>query len=265
MSQPSNPLFTAPTVFQLPFTGTIKRDLAYGSGARLLDLYLPADTAAPAAVVILVTGFPEPGMRKLLGLGLREIAQYQSWARLLTASGLAAVVYGNEEPMADARAVVEFLRQQGPHLGVDPRRIGLWACSGNAPAALGLLQQVAGLRCAALLYGYLLDLDGATEVADGARQFHFANPAHGDKFVPPDVPLLVLRAGLDRFAAISRAIDAFVAEALRRNHPLTLINHAEGGHNFDLLERTAASVSHIRAVLAFLRDNLCPETGAKFP
>jgi hypothetical protein len=35
------------------------------------------------------------------------------------------------------------------------------------------------LRCAALLYGYTLDLDGATHVAYASRTFLFVNPGAG--------------------------------------------------------------------------------------
>ena len=48
-----------------------------------------------------------------------------------------------------------------------------WACSGNIP------MPCPGLRrrgCAALLYGYMLNLDGATDVAAAAGRFHFAAP-----------------------------------------------------------------------------------------
>lgn len=256
MSDSAPALFTAPTVFTLPFAGLIHRDIAYGEGERRLDLYLPENLSAPAPVVIIVPGYPEAGFRAAVGLGLRELGQYQSWARLIAASGMAALTCSTVNPAADIALVVDFIQRQGESLGLDAKRIGLWSCSGNVPNAIAVLQKIPTLRCAALLYGYMLDLHGGAEVADAARQYRFANTADPDCFLPDQVPLLVLRAGKDRFADILRSIDGFVAEALQRNHPLFLLNHATGGHNFDLLEYGPASNIQIQTVLGFLRDNL---------
>ena len=63
-------------------------------------------------------------------------------------------------------------------LGIDGNRMGLWACSGHVPNALSLLARPERtcLKCAALCYGAMLDLDGSTVVADAAREYGFANP-----------------------------------------------------------------------------------------
>jgi hypothetical protein len=56
------------------------------------------------------------------------------------------------------------------------------------------------LRCGALLYGYTMDLDGSTLVADMARQAGFVNACLGKSpdDLPADVPLLFVRAGHDQ-------------------------------------------------------------------
>lgn len=70
------------------------------------------------------------------------------------------------------------------------------------------------------------------------------------------MPPCLVRAGQDQFHGLNAALDALVARALARNLPLTLINHAGGGHGFDLDEPTAIARGIIRQVLAFLQVNL---------
>ena len=69
------------------------------------------------------------------------------------------------------------------------------------------------LKCAALCYGFMLDLDGSTAVADAARQFGFSNPCSNRTFeeLPRDTPLFVARAGRDEFPGLNGALDSFVA------------------------------------------------------
>ncbi|HEY2736806.1 MAG TPA: hypothetical protein VGK45_00285, partial [Thermoanaerobaculia bacterium] len=139
-------------------------------------------------------------------------------------------------------------------------RTGAWASSGNVPLALSLLLRDAAappLRCAALSYGFMLDLDGMTGTAEASRQFGFANPCAGKTLDDlashaADTPLFLARAGKDQFPHLNDSIDRFVAGALARNLPVTLVNHPEGPHAFDLFLDTEMSREIIRQVLAFL-------------
>ena len=79
----------------------VRRDLPYGEGVHAFD-------------------------RRPRGMGA-----FGSWARLLAVSGLAAVVYSNARPAADLAALLAALRRDAGTLGIDPRRLGLWACSGG--------------------------------------------------------------------------------------------------------------------------------------
>jgi hypothetical protein len=150
-------------------------------------------------------------------------------------------------------------------LGIDPGRIGLFACSGHVPTALWLLmeQPHGSLACAALCYGYMLDLGESRPVAEAAAKFGFGNPAAnrsvGDL---PRVPILLARAGRDQLPGVNESIDGFAAEALARNLPLTLINLAEAPHAFDLFDESEASREAVRAILAFLRAHLLGATVA---
>jgi dienelactone hydrolase len=109
-----------------------------------------------------------------------------------------------------------------------------------------------------LCYGFTLDLDGATGVAEAAARFRFANPCAGRSLddLPPGLPLFVARAGRDEFPGINAALDRFVAEALARNLPLELRNLPDAAHAFDILDASHASQQAVRRILAFLQAQL---------
>jgi acetyl esterase/lipase len=128
------------------------------------------------------------------------------------------------------------------------------------PLALSLLMNDAPgeVACAVLLYGYTLDLDGATAIADTARAFGFVNPcaAKGVDALRADVPLFVARAGRDEMPGLNDAMDRFVRTAIAANQPLTFVNHPSGPHAFDLFDDSAASRGVIRQALSYLRAHL---------
>lgn len=251
-------------VYQVPGMDLLRvaSNLTYRStsGTELLfDVYYPP--AAPrqhVPTVLLPMAYPDPTAR------VRAYGPLTSWAQLMAASGMAAVVYGSEAPAEDVHAVMRHLRGDRGALGLDVKRFGLFAASGNVTVGLSALMRDRLLRCAALLYGYTMDLDGSTTVADMAGQAGFVNACAGQSVddLPDGVPMLFVRAGRDHFPGLNEALDRVVARALSRNLPLSLINHATGGHGFDLDENTAVSRGIVQQVLAFLQLHLnaWPET-----
>jgi len=226
------------------------------SGALTMDLYYPPDRqsgALPAVVIVL--GYPDVGVPLMFGCQFRETGMTISWAQLFAASGMVGVIYETRNPASDAGAVLAYLRGNGAALGIDGSRIGIWSSSGNVPVALSVLME-GQATCGALCYGTMLDLDGATGVANAAAQYHFANPCAGRSVedMPSSTPLFIARAGKDQYG--NDSLDAFVAAALRCNLPLTLMNHAAGPHAFDLLDDSNASREIVAAILAFLRAKL---------
>jgi hypothetical protein len=248
-----------------PQDARVRRGLAFrgARGAALsMDLYLPRDQAEPGVepagcgealpVVLLPTAYPDPGGR------FREFGPLTSWARLLAASGMAAVVFGAESPSEDVNALLAHIRANAAALGLDPGRCGVLASSANVTVALSAVMNDESLACAACLYGYTLDLDGSTIVADAAARYGFMNACAGRSVddLPARVPLLFVRAGRDPFEGVNDALDRVIARGLERNLPVTVINHAAAGHGFDLEDDTPPTRAVMQQVLAFLRSHL---------
>jgi hypothetical protein len=244
----------------------VERDVVYratdAAGTLTMDLYYPPDgkRAEQRPAVVIVAGYSDLGLQSMLGGKFKEMGFSTSWARLMAASGIVAIVYTNREPAADLHALLAHVKQHAAALGVDEARIGVWASSGNVPLALSVLMQNAGYHfaCAALCYGFMLDLDGSTWVAEASKQWGFVNAAAGHTVddLPSDLPLFVARAGRDAFPHLNDGLDRFVAKALARNLPVTVTNHSVAPHAFDLLHDSETSREIVRQLLGFMRCHL---------
>jgi acetyl esterase/lipase len=227
-----------------------------------MDLYRRsnADPRQLSPVVLIVSGYPDDGFERMLGCRFKETGSTQSWGRLIAAIGASVIAATNRAPVTDLHALVEHLRAYGSELGLDASRMGILASSGHVPTALSLLMRDSphDIACAALLYGYMLDLDGATIVHDASATFRFANPCRGRTVADlrGDVPMFVARAGRDEQPGLNASIDAFLNGALARNLPITAVNHPGGPHAFDILDGSEASRRVIRQVLRFLSGHL---------
>lgn len=254
-------------VYRIPGMEAVKvrRDVEYrvtDAGALTMDIYYPPDAkgGARTPAVVVVAGFPDSGYEAKVGCKFKEMGSSVSWARLAAASGVVAITYTNREPATDVHALLRHVWQHAAMLGIDENRVGVWASSGNVPLALSVLMQEARdyLKCAVLCYGYMLDLEGATGVAEAARTWGFANPCAGKSVneLPRDTPLFIVRAGQDQMPHLNETIDRFMVKALSRNLPVTFVNHAAAPHAFDLYHDSAASREIIRQILAFMRFHL---------
>lgn len=240
----------------------IRRDVPYrdtANGTLGIDLYYPPQSAdkRPSPAVVFVSGYPDPGAEQMLGRKLKEWAAYVDWARLVACAGLVAVTYENEDPLADATRVLDHVREHAAALGIDAARIGVWSASGNVPNALAQLARSDEIACAALLYGYMLDLDGTTAVAEAAGRWGFVDAMAGRSFESlPRVPLMLVRAGRDELPGLNDALGRFVDRALHHGLPVTLVNHADAPHAFDIMDDTDASRAVVRHVLGYLQSHL---------
>lgn len=244
---------------------TIRRDIPYrttDAGELTMDIYSPpgARKGARTPAVVFVIGFSDLGAERLLGCKFKEMESYIGWGKLVAASGLAAITYTTTAPVSDIPALLSHVRRNAASLGIDEDRIGLWACSGNVPLALSMLMQEPReyLKCATLCYGYVLDLDGFTGVAEASGKIGFVNPCTGKTLndLPDEMPLFVVRAGRDETPQLNETMDRFLAHALARNLPVTFVNHAAAPHAFDVLHDSETSREIIRQILAFLRTHL---------
>jgi hypothetical protein len=269
MSQPVQRIDIAKktVVYQIPGMEdvSLRRDIVYrttAAGDLTLDLYSPPKTTEPMPAVIFVLGYSDVGAQSRLGCKFKEMGSYISWAKLSAASGMVAITYTNREPITDLGALLQFIRENASSLGIDSGRVGIWAASGNVPLALSLLMETEKPReyprCAVLCYGLMLDLDGATGVAEAAKTWGFVNPCIRNSVsdLAAHVPLFIARAGRDQTPHLNQALDAFVAKALERNLPITLANHPTGPHAFDVFDDSDTSCSVIRQILEFMRSQL---------
>jgi hypothetical protein len=245
----------------------VRRGVPYGPADHglVFDAYYPphetGDGRWPA--VIIVTGYPGTREPRPTTLAYKDIGWTVSMCQLIALSGMAALAYTNREPVADFQALFEHIHEDAESLRIDPARIGVLAVSGNVPTALTSVMHDARRNpaCAVFGYGCLLDLDGAADVADMARQFGFANPGVGRTVADlrRDVPLFITRAGRDQFPAMNASIDRFIRQGIVENLPITVVNHAEGMHAFDLFDDSRTSRDIVRQTLRFLRQNLTAE------
>ena len=226
--------------------------IAAAHGPVAIDIYAPGELRAgerrPA--VLIAIGFATADLDR----SLKDIGAYRSWGRLLAASGMIAITHAGGAPIDDLRAVAAALGPDNPY-GVDPDRLALWACSGNAPTGLALLAQ-AHVRAAALLYPYTIDLDGHAEVANAAARFGCASSPDTSMAHLRGVPLLIVRAGADEMPGLNPSLDRFIGAALAADLPISIINVAGAPHGFDLYPQTPASRAAIAAVMAFAHTHL---------
>ncbi len=249
---------------------TIRRDVEYrktDSDILTMDIYYPSDlkSGARTPAVIIVTGYPDLGFETVVGCKFKEMGSSVSWGQLMAATGLAAITYTNREPAADLHALLDYVQQNSESLGIDETRIGLWSSSGNVPLALSILIREAQeyLKCAVLCYGYTLDLEGATNVAEMSKAVGFVNPCAGSLVddLPKHIPLFIARAGQDELPHLNETLDRFLLKALTCNLPITFVNHAAAPHAFDLLHDSEVTREIIKQVLAFMKFHLLRAAG----
>ena len=230
----------------------------------IMDIYYPSphspqaiSTSAP--VVVLVTGHVDSLIETTMGCKLKDTEQYRCWAKLLAASGIVAITYNNQNPAQDVFTLFNFLAENQQTLGVDVDNLGIWSCSANVPNALGLaMSKQFNIRCAAFLYGYMLDNQENSFVAQAASKAGFAAPNVNRtvKHLPPEMYLHIVRAGADQFPGINQTIDNFCADAIEENLPITLVNHPYAPHSFDIVDHSEQSKTIVLDVLRFFVSHL---------
>jgi dienelactone hydrolase len=160
---------------------------------------------------------------------------YVAWARLAASKGITAILpdLGMDTFVQDFVTLHEFIAKgRAEAQGVDRNAVALYAGSGNVFRALPVVQdrRTTLIKSAVLYYG-------AAEVTT----------------FRPDLPLLFVRAGLDR-PALNTSIDGLVARALAQNTPVSVINHAGGRHAFEMVNDDDATREVMDRTIVFVKE-----------
>jgi hypothetical protein len=88
--------------------------------------------------------------------------------------------------------------------------------------------------------------------------YGFVNPAAGKSIqdLPENLPMFIARAGQDQTPHLNEVLDRFLANALSRNLSITIANHPNGPHAFDLFDDSHATRVIIQQILEFLKLDL---------
>ena len=191
---------------------------------------------------------------------LKDWQFYISWGKLIAASGIIAISYETTHPAIDVIDLINNIRQNASALKIDENRIGIWSCSANALTASSVIfgERKDYLRCAVLYYGLLLTPDQKfrDSIIALTKQVNFSIGGIDQiKYLHNDLPLYVVRAGKD-MEIFKNVEDYFIATALSKDIPLTLVNYTDGQHGFDMYDDNDRSRSIIKTTLDFLKYNL---------
>jgi hypothetical protein len=226
------------------------------------DIYVPSNggKSNPLPIVIIVINYPDSVFNKIFGRDGKDLQMAVSWAELIAASGMAAVTYQTQFSHSETDSLIYFLKKNAEDYNIDMNNLCVFGASANTLAAQSLMQNDDySIKCAVLNYGILLTPDQKyyAEIDTSANMFgfYFSDLRQISK-IPENIPMLVTRAGKDRFQIVKNTTDYFVAEAMRSNAQLTFINYSDGQHDFDVLDDTEISKLIIRQTVDFMKTYL---------
>jgi acetyl esterase/lipase len=256
-----------PVVLELPGASAarVREGLDYtgaGDGRRVMDVYTPAARSGPLPAIVLVHGSAGTDL-------VRPPSRWNAWAsrgRLLAASGFAGVTFSHrldqegdlERAAEDLTRALGYLRSEAAELGVDANRVCVVAFGDGVPLLTELVRPpVSGVRCMAA-FSPLLDLGEAPPPfwmeGDAAvrKRFSLAAAVADGAQLPPTLLLIGAR---DADASTSAA-RAFAGSARTRGLSVTVLEHPEGGPDFDRGRPGPDSERILREWLAFLERSL---------
>jgi acetyl esterase/lipase len=232
----------------------VERDVVFrsvGETQLKADVYLPRERGT-YGVVLLVSGGAVHDWR--------TSEFYTSLARVLAAEGIAAVSYDkrlSREPGAvqaaaeDSRALVRHLTENAATYGVDMTRVCTWHFSAGGTLAGAALGEGSPAACVMLTYAVLSFGDEDKDPRLAPHSALVQARQRGDRFPPT----LVVRAGRDS-TLLNDRIDAFVAAALEKNAPLSVINYPGGAHGFEIVNDTDETRRVIRESIDWLKHRI---------
>ena len=166
---------------------------------------------------------------------------YQDWAKLMATQGFMAILHhsNSENRFERLGQILDYCHNKGASLGIDGRKIGVWACSGNVTAAFPQLmdEKRTYLKAASLYYGMPNSIGEIRQ----------------------SLPIQIVRAGFDTYS-LNRKIDQFLTKALKEDISLDFINYLEGYHGFDILNDTPRSRQIMQQTIQFFKHHFSSET-----
>lgn len=245
----------------------VRLDLTYrelGEGDDLkLDIYYPPNytpgTPLPAAVMIHGEWPPHIARHS------KDLGVYVSWGQLIAASGIIAINFNHRiterfakvrDAASDVAQLLGYIRYYAKDLDILGNRLCIWAFSAGMPLGMwaALRDSPSYVRSVVSYYG-VMDLQVPGEILpedtpeDDLRDFSALH--YLDQYKGKIAPMLIAKAGLDS-AKLNATIDRFVARANRYEAPVTLLEHPQGHHGFDLLNDDDRSRQIIRETLNFI-------------
>jgi acetyl esterase/lipase len=239
----------------------VEREIVFATaGATTLkaDVYLPA-ARGTYPVVVLVSGGAVNDWR--------TSAFYTSFARVLAAQGLAAVNYDkrlardrNAVPEAshDSLTLVDYLKSHAAKYGLDTSRLCSWHFSAGGTVAGTMLGEQSPASCVVLTYAMLSLGPGDQDPRLAPHSALVQARERADRFPPT----LVVRAGRDS-KMLNDSIEAFVAAALSKNAPVSLINYPAGDHGFEILNDTEETRRVIAQSIEWVKSRLGLSSGRR--
>ena len=250
---------SAPVAYSVPGmdAATVRQDLRYaGDPLRRLDLYRPP-TRGPLPLIILVSG------RNDTEVVPDEWGVSISRARLFAASGFAVAMYNHRlglngslvQGAEDLQLLLRYLSANAGDLDIDPSRIVIVTYSMGSTALPELMRKPhAGVKAIVAMYPWadlreLQSWQAPGKTSENAAQYSMVTS------LVEGVPMLVIRAGKDA-ELIRKGIDALIAEAMRRNIEIEVINHPQGETNFDVKPDDKRVPVIMRRVIEFARSSV---------
>ena len=171
-----------------------------------------------------------------MGRPWMRVNQALGWGRLAAENGLIAIAYETgSDPAQSLEAIGMWILAHANGYGVDPSRLGLWACSAGCDTAVRALQigheVLADIEpiFAVLYYGNLI-----------LRSTH-----------SPSVPVFVALAQQDDGVDGTR-VERFVAGLRELGGSVEFVTHTTGSHAFDVRGDNPETRAIIDQTLAFM-------------
>ena len=244
----------------------VKKDIPYlniADSTLRMDIYYPPnfDFQRKIPAIIIVYGCTNEGQVKLTGNQFRNWSVHISLCKIIAASGMAAIVYETVDPENDLISLAKYIHSNQDKLLIDKNNIGAFTCSSNTPTAISNILNTSSniFKCAVVYYGIFLtqDFEYLPQIDSISQKMGFKNPRLNEpKNWKKDVPLLIVRAGLDDDPYVTHSLLNFYNNAINQNLPVTLINYPNGLHGFDFYNDNDTTRMIIKSTLDFWKFNL---------